>query len=100
MNKKILLLYLQSYPHFLKHNFVQSSLTLLFFFTISISSFAQGPGSLFVNAGPDVTINCGQNPCTDLTATFLETFETLSNNYTVTSIPYNPPFPFNGLANS
>ena len=100
MIKKLLLLYFQSCSHFLKHNFVQSALTFLFFFTISISSFAQGPGSLFVNAGADVTINCGQNPCTDLTATFLETFETLSNNYTVTSIPYNPPFPFNGLANS
>ncbi|MDC7994631.1 T9SS type B sorting domain-containing protein [Altibacter sp. HG106] len=56
---------------------------------------AQGPGSLFVDAGPDVTVNC----CTDLTAQYLTTRETISASYTVTSIPYAPPFAFNGLAN-
>ncbi|PIV49033.1 MAG: hypothetical protein COS19_10525, partial [Flavobacteriaceae bacterium CG02_land_8_20_14_3_00_34_13] len=67
------------------------------FFTTPL--LAQGPGSLFVDAGPDQTIECASGGCVDITATFLETFETISENYTVTSIPYNPPFAFNGLAN-
>ena len=71
------------------------------FFLGSMTSFAQGPGSLFVDAGPDVTIDCSNGSgCTDLTANFLETFETISETYTVEGIPYNPPFPFDGLANS
>lgn len=74
-----------------------STLILCFF---SSQIYAQGPGSLFVDAGPDVTIDCGAGGCTDLTADFLETFETVSNSYQVESIAYNPPFPFNGLANS
>ena len=61
---------------------------------------AQGPGSLFVDAGPDVTIDCATGGCADITATFLETFDTSGLTYGVSSIPYNPPFPFNGLANS
>ena len=49
------------------------------FFLGSMTSFAQGPGSLFVDAGPDVTIDCSNGSgCTDLTANFLETFETIS----------------------
>jgi gliding motility-associated-like protein len=71
---------------------------LLFF--ISSSSFGQGPGSLFVDAGPDIVIDCGATGCTDLTATFLETFETSSATYTVSPIDYVPPFAFDGLANS
>lgn len=73
---------------------------LLIFFTGINPSHAQGPGSLFVDAGPDITVDCGTgNGCADITATFLETFESNSNQYTVESITYNPPFPFNGLAN-
>ena len=66
-----------------------------------ISSFiqAQGPGSLFVDAGPDQTIDCVSGGCTDLTADFLETFDTSGLNYSVNSVPYNPPFAFDGLAN-
>lgn len=61
---------------------------------------AQGPGSLFVNAGPDQTIPCDEvGNSVELTADFLEIFETISQQYTVSSIPYNPPFAFNGLAN-
>ncbi|PJC05980.1 MAG: hypothetical protein CO068_13465, partial [Flavobacteriaceae bacterium CG_4_9_14_0_8_um_filter_34_30] len=60
---------------------------------------AQGPGSLFVDAGPDQTIGCATGDSADITANFLEIFETVSEQYTVTSIPYNPPFAFNGLAN-
>jgi gliding motility-associated-like protein len=61
---------------------------------------AQGPGSLFVDAGPDQLVECGGSGCVDLTATFLETFDTAQNTYSVNSIPYTPPFAFNGLANS
>tara|TARA_A100000171_G_C2140397_1_gene155026 strand:- start:3484 stop:6897 length:3414 start_codon:yes stop_codon:yes gene_type:complete len=61
---------------------------------------AQGPGSLFVDAGPDQTIDCGGTGCVDLTATFLETFDTSGQMYDVNSIPYTPPFAFDGLANS
>ncbi|MAL58457.1 MAG: hypothetical protein CMC14_00260 [Flavobacteriaceae bacterium] len=72
-----------------------------FIFFLSFNSFAQGPGSLFVDAGPDVTVDCNTGTgCANITANFLETFETISSNYTVESITYNPPFPFNGLANS
>ncbi len=62
-------------------------------------TYAQSPGSLYVNAGPDQTISCGGDGCVDLTATFLETYETDGAEYTVTSINYEPPFAFNGLAN-
>ncbi len=77
-----------------------SFLTVLFFILFSSNSYAQGPGSLFVDAGPDVAIDCGAGGCTDLTADFLETFETISSSYTIESIAYNPPFPFNGLSNN
>ncbi|MFT5236591.1 MAG: hypothetical protein ACI9M9_000178, partial [Flavobacteriaceae bacterium] len=60
---------------------------------------AQGPGSLFVDAGPPVSADCASGGCTDITATFLETFDTSGLTYTVNSIPYLPPFPFDGLAN-
>ena len=73
-------------------------LTLILCLSFS-ESYAQGPGSLFVDAGPDVTIDCATGGCADITATFLETFDTSGLTYTVNSIPYNPPFPFNGLAN-
>ena len=83
----------------MKNNYSPFSYLLLLFITaMPFVSFAQGPGSLFVDAGPDVVVDCN-NSCTDLTATFLETFDTADNTYTVTSIPFAPPFPFNGLAN-
>src|SRR5690606_34649424 len=91
---------LQSCQHYFKDNFKRSFSIQIVICLFSLSTFAQGPGSLFVDAGPDVTIECGQDPCTDITANFLQTFETSSSNYTVSSIDYNPPFPFNGLANS
>ena len=78
-------------------------LSLLILLLLSIYpniSFAQGPGNLFVDAGPDVVIPCGTGGCADITANYLEIFETFTTNYTVESIPYDPPFPFNGLSNS
>ncbi|MFD2823204.1 T9SS type B sorting domain-containing protein [Lacinutrix iliipiscaria] len=59
--------------------------------------YAQGPGCPNVNAGPSqVDLDCN-TLCTNLSATFLETGETTS--YSVSSIPFNPPSNFNGLAN-
>ena len=83
-----------------------SLLVLIFLLFFSKNNYAQGPGSLFVDAGLDTLIPCGTGGCADITADYLEIFETFSTNYTVASIPYspdnsgNPPFPFNGLANN
>ncbi|WP_026450936.1 gliding motility-associated C-terminal domain-containing protein [Aequorivita capsosiphonis] len=92
MNKK-LLLYLQSCHYFFKANFRQHALALFSFLLISFSAFAQGPGCPNVFAGDDVALDCDE-PCTDLTASYLNTGETSS--YAVSSIPYEPPFPFTG----
>ncbi len=92
MNKK-LPLYLQSCQHYFKDNFKRNVLLLFSFLTISVSAFAQGPGCPNVYAGDDLELDCGE-PCTDLTASFLDTGETTS--YGVSSIPYAPPFPFTG----
>ncbi|MDC8000980.1 gliding motility-associated C-terminal domain-containing protein [Aequorivita todarodis] len=92
MNKK-LPLYLQSCHYYFKVNFRPHTLALISFLLLSFSAFAQGPGCPNVYAGEDVELDCGQ-PCTDLTASFLNTGETTS--YAVSSIPYDPPFPFTG----
>ncbi len=73
--------------------------TLLITCLFSFTSQAQDLPFLNLNAGPDVTIPCGTGGCTDLTANFKEIFETDNETYTVESIPYNPPFPFDNLAN-
>ena len=58
---------------------------------------ASGPGTPFVEAGDDIVIDCADT-CTDITAEFLDIGET--NTYTVTQIPFVPPFAFDGLTNS
>ncbi len=65
-----------------------------------ISCLSGGPGSLFINAGDDISLECDGDGCTDITASFLATFESLTENYTVDPITYEPPYAFNGLANS
>lgn len=95
MDKK-LPLYLQSCHHFFKVNFKKNLLAFFSLLFISLSAFSQGPGCPNVYAGEDVELGCGE-PCTDLTASFLDTGETTS--YEVSSIPFDPPFPFTGLAN-
>lgn len=92
MNKN-LLLYLQSCLHFFKVNFRPHALAFFSFFLISLTTFAQGPGCPNVFAGVDIELEPGEL-CTDLTASYLETGETTS--YAVSSIPYDPPFPFTG----
>ncbi len=92
MNKK-LPLYLQSCHHYFKLNFRPHTFALISFLLLSFSAFAQGPGCPNVYAGEDLNLDCGE-PCTDLTASFVDTGETTS--YGVSSIPYAPPFPFTG----
>lgn len=91
---KKLLLSLQSYSPQIREYFGLSNFLLLSFFLVSFGAAAQfGPGSPYVDAGQDVTLDCGET-CTELTADFLHTGQT--SEYEVHSIPYNPPFPFTG----
>jgi gliding motility-associated-like protein len=83
--------------HTFKNN-ISQLLTVAALLVCSLTQ-AQGPGSLFVDAGPDQLIECDGTGCVDLTATFLETFDTAQATYSVNSIPYTPPFAFDGLAN-
>ena len=66
----------------------------------TISCLTGGPGSLFINAGDDITIQCDGDTCTDITAAFLATFESNTDQYIIDEITYDPPYAFNGLANS
>lgn len=91
--KKKLLLCLQSCPDLLKVNFARNTFLLIGMFVMSVSGFAQGPGHPNVDAGDDVLLDCNET-CTDLTATYMRTGDT--NTYSVSSIPYDPPFPFMG----
>ena len=62
------------------------------FFTAAIGVQAQ-PGCPNINAGPDQTLNC-VTTCATLNASVLQTGE--STSYNVSSIPYAPPYPYNG----
>ncbi|OUR91466.1 hypothetical protein A9Q87_10940, partial [Flavobacteriales bacterium 34_180_T64] len=64
---------------------------------LTIQVGASGPGNPFVEAGDDIVMDCDQD-CTDISAEFLEIGET--NTYTISQIPFVPPFPFQGLSNS
>ena len=57
---------------------------------LTIQVGASSPGNPFVEAGDDIVIDCDDD-CTDISAEFLEIGET--NTYTVTQIPFVPPFP-------
>lgn len=72
-------------------NFRKLLCSLFFLFVIKFSSFAQ-PGCPSINAGNDVTVDC-TNPCVNLTSSCLATGATTT--YTVSSIPYNPPYAYN-----
>lgn len=91
--KKILLPKIQGCPHQIKTFLGFNRILFLSVLLISFSGLAQGPGSPYVDAGEDVTLSCGED-CTDLSADFLDTGE--STQYEVSSIDYNPPFPFTG----
>jgi gliding motility-associated-like protein len=92
MDKKLHLFFLECFSLFNKRFFLYIPFLLVFFYS-SFSALAQGPGCPNVYAGEDVELECSE-PCTDLTATYQNTGETTS--YAVSSIPYDPPFPFTG----
>ena len=94
------LLSFREFHGFKNTRFFFSIFLLSLFFLTTYNANAQGPGSLFVDAGPDVTIPCGTGGCIDIMASFLETFETIDDTYTIDPVVYAPPFPFDGLANS
>jgi gliding motility-associated-like protein len=66
--------------------------TIVILIGINASLFAQYPGCPHIFVGNDTVIPCGAS--LDLNATVLETGET--NTYLVSSVPYAPPFPYNG----
>src|SRR5690554_4426651 len=70
----------------------------IFSLLFSISAFSQAPGCPNVEITADRTELTCEEPCTLLTADYLETGET--TEYTVSSIPYDPPFPFTGGSGS
>ncbi len=85
-----------SFTSFNKKGILTGVFLMLF---VYVDGLAQGPGSLYVDAGPDVTVDCSTGTgCATITADFLQTFESASNLYSIDPITYNPPFPFNGLA--
>jgi gliding motility-associated-like protein len=85
-----------SFTSFIKKGLSTGVFLMLF---INFNALGQGPGSLYVDAGPDITVDCSTGTgCATITADFLQTFESASNLYTIDPITYNPPFPFNGLA--
>jgi len=65
---------------------------LCFLLNIGISQLKAQPGCPNVNAGNDQNLACGTS-CTNLTATFLQTGTTSA--YSVTSVPYSPPYAYN-----
>lgn len=66
--------------------------TLVMVFSIYTIS-AQAPGCPQVDAGPDQNLTCANN-CATLTATAFQTG--LTTDYTVSSVPYAPPYSFTG----
>lgn len=54
-------------------------------------------GGLGLNGADHATMNCFDSSCVNLEATFLQMNQT--TNYTVSSIPYAPPYQFSCLAN-
>ena len=69
------------------------NLGIPFLLIIALTANAQSPGCPSVDAGNDQSHNCSSN-CVTLTATAFQTGGT--SDYTVSSIPYVPPFPFTG----
>lgn len=66
---------------------------LLILTFLGTRAFSQYPGCPQINAGNDQSTTCN-NPCVNLAATVLQTGQT--NSYTVSSIPYAPPFSYSG----
>lgn len=71
---------------------MKNNLICLFIFCISIATIHAQPGCPSINAGPDVTLNCGQSSA-NLNATVIATGTTTT--YNVIAVPYAPPYPYN-----
>jgi len=56
--------------------------------------FSQAPGCPSIDVGPDTTIGCGASSCVLLSVDYLNVGQTSS--YSVSPIPYTPPYPFTG----
>lgn len=91
--KKKLLFCLQSCSLNLPSGLARNLFLFFGVLMVSLPALSQGPGHPNVNAGDDVTLDCGEE-CTELTASYLHTGDT--ETYSVSSIPYAPPFPFTG----
>ncbi|MEI6765569.1 MAG: gliding motility-associated C-terminal domain-containing protein [Bacteroidota bacterium] len=66
--------------------------TTIIFIFFTVQSVVAQPGCPAVNAGPDQNLGCNAG-CAHLDATYIATGTT--TNYTCTSIPYTPPYPYN-----
>jgi len=71
----------------------KGKLLILAFAFLGTSSLYSQPGCPNINAGLDQTLNC-VTTCATLNASVLQTGE--STSYSVSSVPYAPPYPYNG----
>jgi len=71
---------------------IKSLLFLNIFLLVIVQGLKAQPGCPSVEAGNNVTLDCGTN-CTNLTASCLATGATTT--YTVSPVPYAPPYAYN-----
>jgi len=71
---------------------INSLLFIGIFFLVIVQGLQAQPGCPSVEAGNNITLDCGTN-CTTLNASCLATGATTT--YTVSSIPYAPPYAYN-----
>ena len=65
---------------------------ILAFFVLNANAQVPAPGCPGIDLGPDTTISCN-SPCITLNAEVLNVG--LTNTYTVDTLPYAPPYPYN-----
>ena len=65
---------------------------VILFLSLNFLGYSQAPGCPGIDLGPDTTISCN-TPCVTLNASILDVG--LTNTYTVSSLSYAPPYPFN-----
>ena len=64
---------------------------MLFLFS-NVLGYSQAPGCPNIDLGPDIISDCS-TPCTTLSASVLAVGQT--NTYSVSSITFSPPYPYN-----
>jgi hypothetical protein len=70
---------------------MQVILSLIVILIVNTDVFSQITGCPSIDLGPDTSITCS-TPCLTLEATVLEVGQT--NTYSVSSLPYAPPYPY------